>query len=77
MINRLVSPTTMYFEFQEAWNELSKLSCKACSHLSGHHENEQDSTQNQLVQSILSTLLTKYIIQLMKNDEPKNVSNNN
>nr|XP_024215378.1 dnaJ homolog subfamily C member 13 [Halyomorpha halys] len=58
---------------QESWNELSKLSCKACSCLAGYNDQTSESPHNNAIRSVLSSLLTKFIVRSLAEEEPKNV----
>lgn len=64
----------MFISFQESWNELSKLSCKACSCLAGYNDQTSASSHNDAIRSVLSSLLTRFIVCSLAEEEPKNVS---
>uniref|UniRef100_A0A146KY70 DnaJ subfamily C member 13 n=1 Tax=Lygus hesperus TaxID=30085 RepID=A0A146KY70_LYGHE len=58
---------------QEVWNEIAKLSIKACACIAGYASENSSSPHNIKVKKALETLMTPYLAGLISEDQPEQI----
>lgn len=62
-----------FIRLQEVLNKLAKLSVNACAALGGYLEKENTTPVNELARKIFNQLLTPYMANLLKSEDPHQV----